>query len=165
MNNNIAKMNKAPYALKINFALPKNYSTFTNLVSMAILKQLNPSYFPFSLHQLYHIIHTLELQLKRLSVSDSSNIIDTTERKEIINPKTIILIQSNGNCSRIHLEEGTNIYTSKTLKYIQQLLPENIFLKIQASHLIRKYTARLIKHQDFRNLVLNNGQIIPFSRK
>lgn len=132
---------------------------------MAIVKQLNLDYKEISLQNLYQKLHRLEQQIKQLSESEPLLVLSTIEGKEILNTKNILRVTSDSNYSRIFLEDGTNIYCSKTLKFIQQQLPATAFMRVHASHLVRLDAIRRIIHQDSKHLILKDGQTIPISRK
>jgi len=75
----------------------------------------------------------------------------------------ILYCKSMSNYTCIHLITGKKIILSKTLKYCQDALPVQEFLRVHASYLINKnYVEGIIKK---KNGIINlNGIMIPISR-
>lgn len=92
--------------------------------------------------------HQLEMQILFLNrkVRDLENHISQLNQNYIIVPTMdgnlnirideIIYCQANSNYTHIFLEGKNKICVSKTLKYIESLLPKKRFIRIHQSHLV-----------------------------
>ncbi len=68
-------------------------------------------------------------ELPRLSIS-------TSDGTSFINPEEIIRIEAMGSYSKLYLKGGSTIVSTKNLKFIEQHLPENLFLRVHHSWVI-----------------------------
>jgi two-component system LytT family response regulator len=78
-------------------------------------------------------------------------------------PQQIIRLNSNANYCMVELENGENIFVAKTLKYLQQQLPPENFLRIHNSHLVNIEYISFYSTKESQ-VLLNNGEIIPVSK-
>lgn len=83
-------------------------------------------------------------------------------RLVFLNPKEILYCKSDGNYSEIHTFSD-NFFISKTLKFVEDLLPSSVFYRIHQSYIIN---LKEIKAYDkSTNYVkLSNGKELPVSR-
>ncbi len=80
-----------------------------------------------------------------------------------LNPEEILYCESDGNYTRIFLEDETHLFLTKKIKEIQELLPEHSFFRIHNSFVINMIKVKeFIKSENY--VVLNNGKKIPVSR-
>jgi two-component system, LytTR family, response regulator len=77
----------------------------------------------------------------------------------------IVHLEANSNYTNIYLANKTKITASKTLKELEELLPENIFFRTHHSYLINlNYIKRYIKG-DGGQIELQNGIYVDVSRR
>lgn len=76
----------------------------------------------------------------------------------------IVACESNNNYCIIHLKDGTSNTVSKTLKYIEQAINSNTFLRIHQSYLVNtEFINRYLK-SDGGSLEMLNKKIFPISK-
>ncbi|WKK77323.1 LytTR family DNA-binding domain-containing protein [Marivirga salinae] len=76
----------------------------------------------------------------------------------------IVACESNNNYCIIHLKDGNTNTVSKTLKYIEQAINSNNFLRIHQSYLVNtEYINRYLK-SDGGSLEMMNKKIFPISK-
>lgn len=69
----------------------------------------------------------------------------------------IIYCEADNNYTKIHLVYGKYILVSKTLKYTEELLPENIFFRIHKTFLVNlNYVVEYIRN-DSHKVILDDG--------
>lgn len=84
---------------------------------------------------------------------------------EIVNPNKILYCQADSNYSSVTLVNGKKITLSKTLKYIDELLPKTNFHRIHKSYLVNlNHVVRFNKTVDLY-LELNNGEQLPIASR
>ncbi|WP_299007287.1 LytTR family DNA-binding domain-containing protein [uncultured Tenacibaculum sp.] len=84
---------------------------------------------------------------------------------EIINPNQILYCQADSNYSSVTFINGKKIILSKTLKYIEELLPKTSFHRIHKSYLVNlNHIVRFNKSVDLY-VELNNGEQLPLASR
>lgn len=84
---------------------------------------------------------------------------------EIINPNQILYCQADSNYSSVTFINGKKIILSKTLKYIEELLPKTSFHRIHKSYLVNlNHVVRFNKSVDLY-VELNNGEQLPLASR
>lgn len=95
------------------------------------------------------------------------------EKKIIINadgkliflkPQEIVCVESDGNYSSIHTNEGKKIVVTKKLKEVNSLLPENQFFRIHNSYIINLNKVKEYYKTD-GYVVLELNHKVPVSRQ
>jgi two-component system LytT family response regulator len=82
---------------------------------------------------------------------------------ELIKTSSILYCEADSNYCHIKCVDGKKITLSKTLKYVEELLPENIFNRIHKSYLVNlNYVNRFHKNDDYI-VELSNGEKLPVS--
>lgn len=116
--------------------------------------------------ELQEQIDFLKLSIKKLTPLHSISthcalVVNTQELTKIVNPSCIIMIQSSSNYSTIYLTDGSNILTSKTLKYWASKVEANHnFLRIHNSFLInQKHVLSFDKKLGQVNLVCDRNAL------
>lgn len=84
--------------------------------------------------------------------------------KEFIVCKDIIMIEASSNYSIFYLTDGTQIVTSKTLKYWEEIVPHELFVRCHHSYIINKFHVLSFKF-DSKVLRLNNDSKVKVSKK
>ena len=86
------------------------------------------------------------------------------EYTEYVHPEQVLRCESSSNYTYVYLREGRKVILSKTLKWIEELLPA-YFLRIHQSHLINKHYVTRYHRRGNHFLVLEDGSKIPVSKK
>ena len=82
---------------------------------------------------------------------------------ELIKTSSILYCEADSNYCNIICLDGKKITLSKTLKYIEELLPSSIFQRIHKSYLVNlNYVNRFNKTDEFL-VELTNGESLPVS--
>lgn len=82
---------------------------------------------------------------------------------EYMKTNSILYCEADSNYCNIVCLDGKKITISKTLKYIEELLPTNIFQRIHKSYLVNlNYISRFNKSNELL-VELTNGKILPVS--
>ena len=82
---------------------------------------------------------------------------------EFMKTNSILYCEADSNYCNIVCLDGKKITISKTLKYIEELLPANIFQRIHKSYLVNlNYISRFNKSNELL-VELTNGKILPVS--
>ena len=136
---------------------------------MQQLLSLKGSYKEQRYHQLEtQILHLnrkvkdLETQIRQLTQTHVS--LPTNDGILNLRIDEIIFCQANSNYTHIQLIGGKRVLISKTLKYIQSLLPETKFIRIHQS-----YLANVLFIQDYHlgkraKMLMKNGELLSISK-
>lgn len=82
---------------------------------------------------------------------------------ELVKTSSILYCVADSNYCHIKCIDGKKITLSKTLKYLEELLPDSIFNRIHKSYLVNlNYVNKFNKNDDFR-VELTNGELLPVS--
>lgn len=85
------------------------------------------------------------------------------DKIHIVNIDDIVRCESDVNNTRFFLQNGENIYVTKTLKYFEDLLSEHTFIRVHQTHLVNyQYISAFLK-KDGGFLTLKNGHAVPVS--
>ncbi len=71
---------------------------------------------------------------------------------------------SDGNFTYVHLSDGGKIYSSYSLRSLEERLPENFFFRPHKSHLINGYHIKEYDKSDGGFIIMTNKNEIPISR-
>ncbi len=113
--------------------------------------------------QSYH--NQFQETLKALSRSSAIKTIQIPVNGKILFVKTddILYCESDGNYTKIILETTKELYVSKKLKELEELLPDNCFFRIHNSFIV--HTQKVIEFlRTDGYVVLTNNKKIPVSR-
>lgn len=70
--------------------------------------------------------------------------------------------QADNNYTRIYLVTGESLFVSKTLGRLQQVLPEDLFLRIHSSHLVRIDHISQVTRDE---IIMRDKTMLPVSRE
>jgi two-component system LytT family response regulator len=80
---------------------------------------------------------------------------------EFMKTNSILYCEADGNYCTLKCLDGKKITISKTLKYVEELLPTNIFQRIHKSYLVNlNYISRFNKSNELL-VELTNGETLP----
>lgn len=69
----------------------------------------------------------------------------------------IVYCEADQNYTKIHLVNGQNILVSKTLKYIEELLPVDVFFRIHKTYLVNLNYVEKYLRTDGHKVILDDG--------
>jgi len=104
--------------------------------------------------------------MKDMSVDTGSKVhIHTQDGIVLVSPEKIIRCESDSNYTHVYLIEGKRLTVSKTLKEVEEQLPDDTFFRVHQSHLVnfshvKKYVKGLHGH-----LLLIDDSTVPVSRR
>lgn len=107
----------------------------------------------------------LTLLLENLNVNDqnvSKIAFPTLDGFELIHTNQILYCKAESNYCCIKKIDGSTKMAAKTLKYVEEILPDTIFKRIHKSHVINlNYVVRY--HKANKEIELTNGEKLPVS--
>jgi two-component system, LytTR family, response regulator len=109
---------------------------------------------PKSLDILKETIRHPEQLPKRISLHTSDKIL-------IVNIDDIIRCEADGNNTRFYLQNGDNIFVTKTLKYYEDLFEAHTFMRVHQSHLINYQYIQAFLKKDGGYLSMKNNHTVP----
>ncbi len=119
----------------------------------------NKLYKDFQHHQLMLLIENLDHgkdEFRKIAIPTDAGF-------EFVKISTIVYCKADSNYCQIICLGDKKITLSKTLKYIEELLPKSIFVRIHKSYLVNlNYVSRFNKTNEL-NLELVNGDKLPVS--
>ena len=84
---------------------------------------------------------------------------------KLVKTNTILYCQADGNYTKVICIDGNVIYLSKTLKYVEELLPKLLFKRIHKSYLVNlNFVLEFNKVNDL-NVELINNIFLPVSTR
>ena len=110
----------------------------------------------------------LELLLEHLKLKKHSFrriAIPTTEGLQFIKVDDIIYMEASINYTKFFLTHDQKYTVSKTLKEFEEMLPDDIFLRIHNSYLINKNCVEKYIRGDGGQVVLSNGTTLDVSKR
>lgn len=87
------------------------------------------------------------------------------EGYKILGVNQILYCIADINYTTVHLVDGTSFLVSRTLKKIEELLPEQSFLRPHKSYLVNKAYIKKYLNKDSYFLILSNNEKIPVSSR
>jgi two-component system, LytTR family, response regulator len=90
--------------------------------------------------------------------------VPTKEGVEFLSIDGILRLEADGNYTFIYLKDGTRIYTSKILKYFEDLLPSNQFYRPHNSHIIAVDSMRKFVKSGGGYIIMSDGAHVSLAR-
>lgn len=99
----------------------------------------------------------LENNKKKITLNTDGKLI-------FLDEEDIVFVESDGNYSTIHLEDGTKILISKKIKEVNLMLPDRLFFRIHNSYIINLNRVKeFIKTEGY--VVMSSNHKIPVARQ
>jgi len=106
--------------------------------------------------------------LGQLKALDNDNVkkiaLPTFDGTEFINLKDIIYCQSDGAYSYVHFVDGSKLYISKTLRYLEEALCDYHFFRSHKSYIVNTDHLKKFVKSEGGYLILSNDKQIKVSR-
>lgn len=104
-------------------------------------------------------------QLKDLETNNVKKIaLPTIDGVEFIDMKDILYCKSDGAYSHIFLLDGSRLYISKTLRFLEDALSEYHFYRVHNSYIVNLNYVKKYSRSDGGLLTLSNGKEVRVSR-
>lgn len=100
---------------------------------------------------------------KNIKQQNSRICISTLESLEFFKIADIMYLSGDGSYTHFYLEGSNRIISSKPLKFYEELLPADNFIKCHQSHIVN--TASIVRYLKSGFIVLNSGAEIPVSTR
>lgn len=136
---------------------PLNAVTFLSAVKRYLKKVSSLKY-----------VDKIKLLLENIEIGNSEGLrvhFPTETGYRVINVHAIIQCQADINYCIIHLANDTSFIISKTLKYVEGILPSGLFLRCHKSHLVNRNYIKEYNKNDGGYLVLSNNVRVPVSNR
>ena len=88
--------------------------------------------------------------------------INLKEGMEIVSITDIIRLESDSNYTTVCTVDGRKILVSRTMKLIEEELPNSLFIRCHKSHVVNVENIKTIRKT---SLILDTGKEIPISRQ
>lgn len=111
--------------------------------------------------------HVLKEIFNRFHMSKAGNArigLPSVHGIDFVNCNEILFCQSDSNYCRIYLATGRKIFISKTLKEIESMLPDALFLRVHKSYIVNLSRVLSFVNEGDGVLVLEDGARIKVSR-
>lgn len=122
---------------------------------------------PLDYQEVVQSIEHVKLWMKRASrmPEEKSETIklSTLEGVHILKPEQVSYCKANGSYTIVALEGGGSIMVSKTLKSLEDHLPEKGFLRVHRSYIVNIEKVKKFLKKDGGYLEVTDGALIPIS--
>ena len=110
----------------------------------------------------------LELLLQNLLKDKEESLriaISSAEGVKLIETSSIIYLAASSNYTHFFLTDKKKYIATKTLKEFEEILPENIFIRIHHSYIINKKFIEKFVRTDGAHVVMKNGVVLPVAKR
>ena len=115
------------------------------------------------------MVKRLELFVKNLSITDEAHkrvAVPVTDGYDLININEIVYITADGSYSVLYLYNRLELRTTKNLKYFEELLPTEMFIRIHHKYIVNKNYVTSVKKIDYAwFVILNDGTQLEISQR
>jgi len=106
----------------------------------------------------------LENMMQQFSRTKERIAIHHAKGIKLVWPKDIQFVQADGNCTRLHLSDGSTYLDTRTLKVYEDSLPEQLFLRVHRSYIVNLHEVEELIRSKGNWLLMKNRQKVPVSR-
>ena len=110
-------------------------------------------------------IATLMANLASTSPNFNKIAIPTSTGYQMVNMHQIVYCEGEINYTKVHLDDGNIVLSSKTLKIFEDLLPDRLFFRIHKSHLVNLNHIRSYNKIEGHSVVMSNGIILDVASR
>jgi two-component system LytT family response regulator len=82
----------------------------------------------------------------------------------VLNPDDIIYCEGDSNYTNLFLSDGTKLCLAKTLKVLEDFLPEDSYFRIHNTHIVNLNRIVRILRRDSGYITMDNGKELAISR-
>lgn len=84
----------------------------------------------------------------------------------LIEPASILRVEAFSNYSKIYFaNQSKTLLVSKVLAWVEEKLPQDMFLRVHRSHLVNRLYIKDVKDIKHKTLELMNGELVTVSRR
>lgn len=137
-----------------------------------LLKPINPEEFIEAIERYKNKKQHLTTQQLNIATSHTDKIknnkivINSVNEISFIELEEIMHLKSDKNYTDIFIKEGQKITSTKTLKFYEELLPKDKFIRIHQKHIVNlNYIRKYLKEDGGYVLLLNNTKLEVSRRK
>lgn len=135
-----------------------------------LLKPIEPDLFQEATEKVFDM---LENRLAAVSVDQFNSNFNRFEKigltmsdcVKFVPVESIDYCAAEGNNTRFYLVDGTNLHVCRNMKYYEDILPQNMFLRIHRSFIINIHNVDRYIKGDIPSIVMTNGFQIEVSRR
>ncbi len=81
-------------------------------------------------------------------------------------PGNIVRVQAHSNYCKIYFtNQEAALVVSKVLRWVEERLPADMFIRVHRSHLVNKGYVHTVKGTQAKTVVMTNGEWIAVSRR
>ncbi|MCB0793562.1 MAG: response regulator transcription factor [Flavobacteriales bacterium] len=91
-------------------------------------------------------------------------VVDHARGFKIFKVDQLVHLQAEGNCTMLHLQDGTRYLDTRTLAVYEDLLDDGAFVRIHRSHLINRHHLCEYVREDGHFAVMQDGSRLPIAR-
>jgi two-component system, LytTR family, response regulator len=108
-------------------------------------------------------LETLISNLNHTNVAVTKIPFPTHTGIEFVKVNNIVYCQAENTYAYIHTSLNETILVTRTLKAVEEMLPENMFLRIHKSYLVNVNYVKSFSRSGGQGIVLENGLLLPVS--
>ncbi len=108
-------------------------------------------------------IHNLLNHLKQENILKNKIAIPVSDGLEFVEVQNILYCQSQNNYTSIFLQNGEKLFISRTLKDVENLLNQFLFIRVHQSYLVNPTYMQKYFRNDGGYILMTNNQRIPLS--
>lgn len=110
------------------------------------------------------LLSNLKANIAKKEIRDFTLAVPSAEGTHFFKTEEILRLEAEGSYCNIHLLNKKPFLASKTLKHFEEMLDENIFIRIHKSHLVnRKHITRVSNDHEF--VLLTDGSRAEIARR
>jgi len=111
-------------------------------------------------------LQVLLQQVAKTSNEDAQIVLKDSNKTYFVNINDILYCKADGAYTIFNLMNKTTIYQSHNLRYYEEMLEGNIFIRVHHSYLVNKHKiTQLNKKDDAYFVTLQNGENLPVSQR
>ena len=82
----------------------------------------------------------------------------------LVKPEDILYCKSDGSYTSVYMKQGEDYLVSKSIKYIEDLLPKDYFIRTHKSFIVNLHEIKEFLKHGSGEIILTNGKTFPISR-
>jgi two-component system LytT family response regulator len=115
------------------------------------------------------MVKRLELFVKNLSITDEAHkriAIPVVDGYDLVNINELVYLIADGAYSVVYLFNRPEMRTTKNLKYFEEILPPEMFVRIHHKYIVNKNYVSSVKKIDYSwYVILNDGTQLEISQR
>ncbi len=90
-------------------------------------------------------------------------VVQYNHEHQVINLKEVLFIQAISSVVKLHLAEGASFLSSQSLKFYEEILPKDSFLKTHKSYIINTLKVKSVSQGRGGEVILTSGHKVPIA--